>query len=136
MANLSQRWRVWLSVVAIFLLGTLAGSLATTLHFRWRAPRPQIAQFPERGLQRLFNRLDLSNDQEAEVRIILDHLREDLRDLRRDMSPRIQDIRAKADRGLREVLSDDQWQEFQRLTPRRGQTPSMRGRPGQSSQGP
>lgn len=115
-----NRWQLRAAALAIFLLGAAAGALAPRAYHSWIGRQPQRAQFDE-----TIKRLRLDAGQETQVRQILGETREQFRALRREAEPREQEIRRRADERLRQVLTADQWRQFQqemaeRRGPRRG----------------
>jgi hypothetical protein len=63
----------------------------------------------------LSQRLQLNADQKTKVQQILGDTREELRVLRKEQEPKVNDIRRQADMKLQQVLSEQQWQQFQKL---------------------
>jgi Spy/CpxP family protein refolding chaperone len=59
--------------------------------------------------------LNLNADQKTKVEQILGDTREQLRALRRESEPRVNDIRRQADERLQQVLTPEQWQQFQSI---------------------
>lgn len=106
-----NRWQVRLAAVIIFVLGFAAGILALNVYrglaARDRGPRDRFEQLAER--------LDLNADQKTKVQQILGDSREQLRALRRESEPRVNEIRGQADARLQEVLTPEQWQKFQSM---------------------
>lgn len=118
-----NRWQLRAAALAIFLLGAAAGALAPRAYHAWAGRQPQRAQ-----LDGMIKRLRLDANQESQVRQILGETREQFRALRREAGPREQEIRRRADERLRQVLTDEQWRQFQQeMSERRG---SRRGRGG------
>ena len=79
---------------------------------------------PRDRFEQLAERLDLNADQKTKVQQILGDTREQLRALRRESEPRVNEIRSQADARLQEVLTPEQWQKFQSMRH------EMRGRRG------
>lgn len=117
MAAVDQKWRIWTSVLGIFLLGVVAGVFATHLFVRWERPEPPLRYGG--GMERMLIKLDLTAEQRMEVEKILQETRDDLVDLRRSFSPEIRKIRLETEQELRKVLTESQWKEFEEMTPRR-----------------
>ena len=105
-----NKWQVRVAAAIIFVLGFTAGILALNL-YRGLARRGE----PRDRLEQLSQRLDLDADQKAKVQQIFSDTREQLRALRRESEPRVNDIRAQADQKLQQVLTPDQWQRFQKI---------------------
>ena len=105
-----NRWQVRVAAAIIFVLGFTAGILALNV-YRGIAHREE----PRDRLEQLSQRLDLNADQKTKVQQIFSDTREQLRGLRREQEPRVNDIRRQADDKLQQVLTPDQWQKFQKI---------------------
>jgi len=105
-----NKWQVRVAAAIIFVLGFTAGILALNL-YRGLAHRGE----PRDRLEQLSQRLDLNADQKAKVQQIFSDTRDQLRALRREAEPRVNDIRSQADQKLQQVLTPEQWQKFQKI---------------------
>ena len=114
-----NRWQVRIAAIIIFVLGFVAGILAVNA-YRGLAGNTT----PRDRFEQLAERLDLNADQKTKVQQILGDTREQLRALRRESEPRVNEIRSQADARLQEVLTPEQWQKFQSMRH------EMRGRRG------
>ena len=115
-----NRWQVRVAAMIIFVLGFAAGVLALNVYRRVAG-----ADWPPRDrFEQMARRLNLSDDQKTKVQQILGDTREQVRALRRESEPKFDEIRRQADTRLQEVLTPEQWQQFQ--TERQ----QMRGRRG------
>lgn len=103
-----NRWQVRIATMIIFVLGFTAGILAMNVYRRW-----------DRGsgnrMDELAERLQLTAEQKTKVQEIFSDTREQLRAARRDMEPRMAEIRRQADGRLQTVLTPEQWEKFQRV---------------------
>jgi hypothetical protein len=113
-----NRWQVRVAAAIIFVLGFTAGILALNI-YRGLARADGRDRF-----EQLSARLNLNADQKTKVQQIFGDTREQLRALRRESEPRVNDIRRQADERLRQVLTEEQWQQFQTVRS------EMRGRRG------
>jgi Spy/CpxP family protein refolding chaperone len=124
-----NRWQVRFAAMIIFVLGFAAGILALNV-YRGLADGPRSRD----RFEQLAERLNLTADQKTKVQQILSDTREQLRAVRRDTEPRVTEIRRQADAHLQEVLTPEQWQQFQKerheMRARRG------GRGGPRGEGP
>ena len=108
MTNISKnRWQVRIAAVIIFVLGFTAGILALNVY---RRARPDGNRFDE-----LSTTLQLTADQKTKVQEIFNDTRDQIRGVREEMEPRINEIRRQADGRLQTVLTPQQWQQFQKL---------------------
>ena len=119
MNNVSKnRWQVRAAALIIFVLGFAAGILALNI-YRGLARVERRDRFEQMSEQ-----LQLNDDQKTKVQQIFSDTREQLRALRRESEPRVNEIRSQADGRLQTVLTPEQWQKFQtirdELRPRRG----------------
>lgn len=105
------RWQVRAAAAFIFLLGFAAGALALNAYRAWRRSGEQTTQ--QDRFRALSDRLQLSAEQQAQVRKIFDDTRAQLDALRKESEPRVQQIRGQADEHLRQALTPEQWQRFQ-----------------------
>lgn len=113
------KWQVRGAVVAIFVLGFVAGMLALHVYGRWAHRRP-----PENRFDQMATRLQLNDDQKTKVQQIFSDTRQQLQNMRKESEPRVNEIRQQADQSLQQVLTPDQWQKFQQMRS------EMRGRRG------
>ena len=121
MNNITKnRWQVRVAAAIIFVLGFTAGILALNI-YRGLARADGRDRF-----EQLSERLNLNTDQKTKVQQILGDTRDQLRALRRESEPRVDEIRRQADERLKQVLSEEQWQQFQTMRNERGR----RGRGG------
>jgi Spy/CpxP family protein refolding chaperone len=60
-------------------------------------------------------RLKLNSEQKTKVQQIFSDTREQLSSLRKESEPRVQQIRAQADEKIRQVLTPEQWEQFQKM---------------------
>ena len=119
MNNITRnRWQVRVAAAIIFVLGFTAGILALNI-YRGLARADGRDRF-----EQLSERLNLSADQKTKVQQIFGDTRDQLRALRRESEPRVNEIRQQADERLKQVLSEEQWQQFQTMRA------DMRGRRG------
>jgi Spy/CpxP family protein refolding chaperone len=119
-----NRWQVRIAAVIIFLLGFAAGALALNAYRGWARGRGQT---PADRFEQLSNQLQLNSEQKTKVQQILSDTREQLRAVRKDSEPHVNDIRQQTDQRLQQVLTPDQWQRFQQM---RNEMRARRGRGG------
>ena len=121
MTNVTKnRWQVRIAALLIFVLGFTAGILALNVYRRAR-PAGGGNRFDE-----LSERLQLTADQKTKVQEIFSDTREQIRGVRSEMEPRLDEIRHQADGRLQTVLTPQQWEKFQKLRDerqRRGRGP-------------
>jgi Spy/CpxP family protein refolding chaperone len=112
-----RKWEVRLAVLILFVAGFLAGGLAMNL-YRSREWSPRSGG---RGsFEHMLERLSLTQDQKAEVDKIFEDARKQLNELRKESEPKFRQVRKNTDERLQAVLTKEQFEQFQRMTHRRG----------------
>ncbi|RMG05369.1 MAG: hypothetical protein D6735_05485 [Acidobacteria bacterium] len=106
-------WKIRLAAFSVFLLGFVAGGLAFNIYNTWLAREKRITK--DEKYERIFDQLNLSEDQKIEVRRIIAETREEVQALRKDTEPRMREIRMRASEKFQRVLTPEQWEKFQRL---------------------
>src|SRR5215510_9643363 len=119
-----NRWQVRVAAAVIFLLGLAAGILAVNVY---RGYARGASGSPEDRFQQLSKRLKLNADQDTRVKQIFGDTREQLRALRKESEPKFNDIRQQADERIQQVLTPEQWKQFQTM---RDEWRQRRGRGG------
>lgn len=107
----SNRGKVVGVALVLLGLGFLAGALSMNLYHR-RGPANSGSSRRE-AFEQALKQLNLNADQQAKVDAILADTRSQLRDVRKEESPRVGDIRKKARERLQSVLTADQWRQLQ-----------------------
>ena len=107
------RLKIWIVLVAVFVLGCVTGVALTGL-YRSRASSGTDAR--ERAMHERFERmrheLNLTDQQTTAVRAILDETRNEYRALRTELRPRFEEPRLKARSRIRALLTPEQQQKF------------------------
>jgi len=108
------RLKIWLVLVAVFVLGCATGVALTGL-YRSRAsgdkPETRERAMNER-FERMRSELKLTDQQTTSVRTILDETRNEYRALRTELRPRFEEPRLKARSRIRALLTPEQQQKF------------------------
>lgn len=126
-----NRWQVRIAAMIIFVLGFASGILALNVY---RGLARGDGERSHGRFEQLAERLNLTADQKTKVQLILGDTREQLRAVRRESEPKVNEIRRQADTRLQEVLTPEQWQQFQ--TMRHEMRPRRGGRGGPRSERP
>jgi Spy/CpxP family protein refolding chaperone len=112
----SEKWRVRLAIVAIFLLGFVAGGLAVNLYRQGKPGAPQ-AKGPQSqhhpGIEAMLKTLNLSDQQKQQVDQILSDTRQRFEEIRRASQPQMEEMKKQTRERLKTVLTEDQWNQFQ-----------------------
>ena len=109
-----SRWQIRLAALIIFLLGFAGGMLALRAYNTWAGSRAPVSRPGDRFAEML-KRLELTEEQETQVRAILGETREKLQALRRESEPQVIEIRRQADERMQEVLTAEQWEQFRKM---------------------
>ena len=108
------QWRIRAAVVGVFLLGCLAGALATNV-YRGQFSRSFLEPRGER-FEQMLDRLNLTAEQRTQMEQIIKASRSQLLEIRRESEPRYKEIRKQTDEKLQSILSAQQWQQWQQMT--------------------
>lgn len=107
------RLKMWLVLVAVFVLGSVTGAALTGLYRSRASNRPESR---ERGMNERFENmrreLNLTDQQTTAVRAILDETRNEYRTLKTELRPRFEEPRQKARTRIRALLTPEQQQKF------------------------
>jgi len=113
-----MRLKLWGGVILVFVLGALAGSLGAALYYKNRIERFEEYGYSKRAhilMQRLDESLRLSEEQKTEIEAALREFHENLSGIRREVQPRIEEMRRSTFAAIKETLDSDQKKEFQEL---------------------
>lgn len=114
MDNASKtKWQIRAAVFSIFLLGFVAGALTLNAYHTRRLLTSQAAR--DDRFEQMLNRLQLTPEQRTQVEKILGDMREQVMMVRKESAPKIGEIRQQADERLRQVLTPEQWGQFQQM---------------------
>jgi hypothetical protein len=119
-----NKWLVRGAAVIIFVLGFTAGILALNVYRGWARG---AGSGREGMFEQMSTRLQLNAEQKRKVQQVFNDTREQLRALRKESQPRVNDIRQQTDQRLQQILTTDQWQRFQQM---RDEMRTRRGRDG------
>jgi Spy/CpxP family protein refolding chaperone len=110
--------KIWLVLVAVFVLGAVTGGALTGL-YRSRASGNPGRDARERAMKERFEKmrqeLSLTDQQTTQVRAILDETRNEYKTLREELRPRFDEPRLKARAKIRALLNPDQQKKFDAL---------------------
>jgi hypothetical protein len=115
-----KNWKAIVGAIAVFLLGGLAGSFTTIAIVRHRLVHGHGSQMmADLIVRRLSWELRLDHDQRAQLRVIVGEGQQDMKKVRRQIRPQIDDILAQSEAKLRVVLRPDQQEKFDKLIAQR-----------------
>jgi Spy/CpxP family protein refolding chaperone len=110
-----SKWQVRLAALMIFVIGFIAGALALNIYHGQRRSSDSPRMMRQR-LGQIVDRLNLSPEQETQVKDILDDARERLTEIRKESEPRFREVRKQTDERLQAVLTPEQWEQFREMT--------------------
>jgi Spy/CpxP family protein refolding chaperone len=108
-----NKWQIRLAVLSIFVIGFIAGALATNFYSARRGASPSPGM--RGGFERVFDRLNLAPEQKDQVKAIFDDARAQLADVRKESEPKFREVRKQTDERLQAVLTPEQWEQFQKM---------------------
>ena len=114
-SKVKNRWQIRFAVVVIFAIGFLAGGLAMNFYHNKQVSSARGGEGMRSRFDHLINRLDLSDEQENQVRAIFDDVRSQLREVRKESEPKFLEVRKQSDERLKAVLTPQQWEQFQQM---------------------
>lgn len=110
------RLKIWLAVVGVFAIGCVTGALLDSAYRLRSGDEPQEEGRGRRSRDAVFEAmkrdLNLSEQQSAEIRAILDQTRSDYRALRAEVRPRYDALRQQSRTRIRALLTPEQQQRF------------------------
>ncbi len=115
------RLKMWLVLVAVFVLGSVTGVALTGL-YRSRAAAGDRPETREKAMHDRFEKmraeLNLTDDQTKAVQAVIDETRNEYRALRTELRPRFEEPRQKARARIRALLTPEQQQKFDGMVAR------------------
>jgi Spy/CpxP family protein refolding chaperone len=115
-SNAKSKWQVRLAVLILFVVGFIAGGLATNI-YRARQWSPRGGG--RGGFEQMLDKLNLSPEQRTQVDGIFEDARKQLTELRNESEPKFRQVRQNTDERLQSVLTPEQWEQFQKMTEKR-----------------
>jgi Spy/CpxP family protein refolding chaperone len=100
------------AAVAIFVLGFAAGALAPRAYRAWVRGGAQDLHVDR--LKKISDDLKLTPEQQSQMGQIFGDTRSQLQALRKESEPRFAEIRRQADERMRQILTPEQWEQFQK----------------------
>jgi len=113
-----KRWKTILSVLMVFVLGAVAGALVTHGIYQQRIERilaDEPKSMREFIVQRLSHELHLDAAQVEQLRIIVKDTRAEMRNVRRQFRPQIEEILARSQDKVRAILRPEQLEKYEMI---------------------
>ncbi|HXG91832.1 MAG TPA: hypothetical protein VNN73_05605 [Blastocatellia bacterium] len=112
-ATSKNKWQVRVAAVVIFVLGFAAGALSLNLYRSYGSGSnhpPRQARF-----EKMLDRLNLSDEQRAQMEEIIRDTRSRLAALREKSKPEFMEIRRQSRERMQQVLTPEQWQQLEQM---------------------
>jgi hypothetical protein len=111
-----KNWKAVLGIVAVFILGGLAGSFTTIAVVRHRLVHGHGSQMmADFIVRRLSWELRLDHDQREQLRVIVGEGQQEMKVVRRQIQPQIEEVLGHSEAKLRVILRPDQQDKFDKL---------------------
>ena len=109
-----------IAIIGVFIIGFLAGALTLDIY---RKPASTDFRDGRRGgevrrggrFEQVINQLNLTPEQRTQVDQIFEDARTRVSELRKESEPGFNDVRRMTDERLKKVLTEEQWQQFEKM---------------------
>jgi Spy/CpxP family protein refolding chaperone len=110
----STRLKIWLVLLGVFVLGCVTGASLDSLYRLRAGGSERSGERGRRGdvFEKMKGDLNLTEQQAADVRAVIDQSREEFRALRNEVSPRYDAVRQNARSKIRALLTPEQRERF------------------------
>ena len=111
-----KNWKAIVGVIAVFVLGGLAGSITTIGLVRHRLVHGTGGQMmADLIIRRLSWELRLDRAQRAQLRDIVAESQQEMKVVRKQIQPQVEDILTRSEAKVRVLLRSDQQEKFDKL---------------------
>lgn len=114
-----NRWKAIIGVVLVFILGALSGAIVSHGVYRHKVDALIYGGHEARRaaiVERMSCRLKLDRDQRAKLELIMSDTHKEMTEAKRPIEPKIDEILARTEARVREILRPDQMDEFNKFT--------------------
>ena len=114
--NEMKKWKAIISILIVFLLGSLAGALITHEIYQHRI-ESFIRGEPKRELivRRLNHQLNLDAAQLSQLRVIVEETYDGIKNVRKQIKPQIEAILESSQNRVRAILLPDQLEKYEKI---------------------
>lgn len=112
------RFKVWLVLIGVFALGSVTGASIDAM-YRLRSSASQQREDRHAFLEKMRSELKLTNEQTAQINVIVNDTRNEFRGLKTEVRPRFETIRQKERERIRALLTTEQQQLFAQMIARK-----------------
>ena len=113
-----KKWKAIVSIIIVFLLGALAGALVTHKIYQHRVEgimKGEPKTMREFIVRRLERELHLDTNQLEQLRAIVEETHAEMRRVRRQFRPQIEEILARSQEKIRVLLRPDQFEKYEKI---------------------
>jgi len=111
-----KNWKAIVGVIAIFVLGGLAGSITTIGVVRHRLVHGHGSQMMANLIvRRLSWELRLDREQRSQLRVIVAEGQTEMKAVHKQIQPQVEDVLTRSEAKLRVLLRPDQQEKFDKL---------------------
>jgi len=117
-ANTPSQTKAVLIVIAVFIIGFVAGGFAINLFHRvggYNAAAESAQATHDRHFQELKEKVNLTKDQEEKIRAIVDHTYAEYKQIGQEVDPKINAARQACRDKIRSVLTPEQLPRFEEM---------------------
>jgi Spy/CpxP family protein refolding chaperone len=111
-----NRWKSWLGIISVFVIGAVIGGLVTSIlirHHIIRVTRFGPPRFEEVVMNRMAHDLDLTEDQRAEIRRITREFDPRFRDIMTGSREEVSRLQEELEARIKEILTPEQIERFE-----------------------
>lgn len=116
--NKMKKWKVIVSVLLVFLLGSLSGVLVTYKHYQHRIAdimKDEPGAMREMIIERLHHKLNLDARQLEQLRVIVKETHDEIKAVRKQFRPQIEEILEQSRNRVRTILRQDQLEKYEKI---------------------
>ena len=117
-----KKWKTIVSIILVFLLGALAGALVTYKLYQHRVEgimKGEPRTTTEFIVRRLDRELHLDANQSKQVRAIVEETHAEMKEVRKQFRPRIEEILAHSQDKIRALLRPGQLETYEKIVAER-----------------
>ena len=117
-----KQWKAIVSVLLVFLFGASAGVLVTHKIYQQKMEKiigDEPRTMREVIVQRLNHALDLDAAQLEQLRTIVKETRAEMKDLRKQIRPQMEEVLVRSQSKIRAILQPDQLEKYEQITSER-----------------
>jgi hypothetical protein len=113
-----KKWKTIVSIILVFLLGSLAGALITHEIYKHRIEniiRGDPKAMRELIVQRLNHKLHLDTTQLEQLRVIVNETHAEIKNVRKQIRPEIEEMLESSQNRVRAILRPDQLEKYEKI---------------------